>query len=243
MFSSLNDPQVEQWFQRLNSSLKFLPAEEQAKMEMEVRQHLEALAAANVELGTSPQEAAKLALTQFGSPTKFGRRIAHEWQRQQGWISEEATFALSIVCMYVVSAVGIRAACWLIPNLYHSLTGIDIGASISTPTYELLGVPIAMGLAIGRKYPNHALIATLYVVSFTSILPFFTAALALPVQNLAGALAGWGTVIGHAAGLLAGSFLLTCGAAYLASVTKRGWYKPTLADFKLTLPKRHQVSR
>ncbi len=243
MFSPLNDPQVEQWFQQLTSALKFLPAEEQAKMELEVRQHLEALAAANIEAGSSPQEAAKLALTQFGNPAKFGRRMTQEWQRQRGWVSEEGTFALYIVGMYAVSVVGIRAACWLIPNLYHSLTGIDISASTSTLTYELLGVPIAMGVAIGRKYPYHALTGTLYTVSFTSFLPFFTAALALPVQNLAGALAGWGTVIGYAAGLLAGSFLLTYGSAYLASVTRRGWYKPTLADFKLTPPKRWQISR
>jgi len=32
--------------------------------------------------------------------------------------------------------------------------------------------------------------------------------------------------------------------AYLASVTKRGWYRSSLADFKLTLPrKRIQISR
>lgn len=240
MFSPLNNPQVEQWFQRLNSALKSLPAEEQAKMELEVRQHLEALAIANAELGSSPQEAAELALTQFGNPVRFGHRMAQEWQRQQGWISEEGTFALYIVGMSVVSAVGIQAACWLTPNLYHSLTGMNISASISTPTYELLGVPIATGLAVGRKYPDHALTATPYMASFTSVLPFFTAALALPVQNLTG---GWGTVAGYAAGLLAGSFLLTCGAAYLASVTRRGWYRPALADFKLTPPKRRQISR
>ena len=32
--------------------------------------------------------------------------------------------------------------------------------------------------------------------------------------------------------------------AYLASVTRRGWYTPSLADFKLTLPRRRpQISR
>jgi len=32
--------------------------------------------------------------------------------------------------------------------------------------------------------------------------------------------------------------------AYLASVSKRGWYKPTLADFKLALPrKQRKLSR
>ena len=32
--------------------------------------------------------------------------------------------------------------------------------------------------------------------------------------------------------------------AYLVSATKRGWYRPTLADFKLTMPRRRpQISR
>ena len=57
MFSPLNDPQVEHWFQRLNAPLKRLPAEERTQIHQEVRQHLEALAAANEELGSSPEEA------------------------------------------------------------------------------------------------------------------------------------------------------------------------------------------
>ena len=80
MFSPLNDPQVEQWFQRLNAPLKRLPAEERTQIHQEVRQHLEALAAANKELGSSPEEAWEHALKQFGDPGKFGKRMAREWK-------------------------------------------------------------------------------------------------------------------------------------------------------------------
>ena len=52
MFSPLNDPQVEEWFQRLNAPLQRLPLAERVELHTEVRQHLDALVAANKELGS-----------------------------------------------------------------------------------------------------------------------------------------------------------------------------------------------
>lgn len=57
MLSSLNDPSLDQWFQQFNAPLKRLPVEERAQLHTEVRQHLEALVAANEELGSTPEEA------------------------------------------------------------------------------------------------------------------------------------------------------------------------------------------
>ena len=237
MFGSLENEAVNAWFRRLDAGWKYMPAEEQARQREEVQQHLEALMAANEELGSSPEEAMELALAQFGAPRKFGRRMAQEWQRRQGWASVEGAFILYGVGAFAVSAVVIQAICWAAATLYHVLTAVDISASIPTLACELVGVPIATGLALGWKYPAYALTGSLYTTLTMPILSFFTALFAAPIQNSDGAWAGWGSVAGYAAGILAGSLLLTCGAAYLASVTKRGWYRPTRDDFKLTMPK------
>ena len=83
MFSPLENESSEQWFQRLNAPLKRLPAEQRAELHAEVRQHLEALAAANEELGSTPEEAWEHALAQFGDPGNFGKRMAQEWHLGQ----------------------------------------------------------------------------------------------------------------------------------------------------------------
>ena len=86
MFSPLENEDLDNWFQGLNRPLKRLPADERRELHAEVRQHLEALAAANEELGSTPEEAWQFARDQFGDPGKFGRRMAWEWRRKQGLI-------------------------------------------------------------------------------------------------------------------------------------------------------------
>lgn len=78
MFSPHKQTETEDWFQRLNAPLKRLPAQERAELHTEVRQHLDALAAAHEELGSPPDEAWRLALAQFGDPTRIGRRLRRE---------------------------------------------------------------------------------------------------------------------------------------------------------------------
>lgn len=75
---SHNNEELDHWFQRLNAPLKHLPAQERVEIHAEVRQHLEALAAANEELGSPPEEAWQFAMAQFGNPTQIGRRLRRE---------------------------------------------------------------------------------------------------------------------------------------------------------------------
>ena len=89
MFNPLENEAAEAWFNRLNAPLKRLPAEERVALHQEVRQHLDALAAANEELGSSPEEAWKHALEQFGDPTRIGRRMAWEWRCSHSLFSSE----------------------------------------------------------------------------------------------------------------------------------------------------------
>jgi len=83
--------------------------------------------------------------------------------------------------------------------------------------------PLA-GVFIGRKYPMQAIRATFY----TSVL-----------CNL------WLGITYHHSPIFLVKVSVIIGfqvlVAYFASVTRRGWYKPALADFKLTLPRRRQA--
>ncbi len=91
MFNPSENEALDQWFQRLNAPLKRLPPQERAELHQEVRQHLESLVAANEELGSSPQEAWELAMTQFGDPARIGRRLA--WESGGGWPGNRAAWA------------------------------------------------------------------------------------------------------------------------------------------------------
>ena len=126
MFSPLNDPQVEQWFQRLNAPLKRLPAEERTQLHHEVRQHLEALAAANEELGSSPSEALELALQQFGDPSKFGKKMAQEWhQGKIGFRADAAAVMFGVGCqMTIMIAWMVLINVWQSGHHNHPLSGV-----------------------------------------------------------------------------------------------------------------------
>ena len=80
MFSQFDNEEVEAYFNRLNAQMKKMPTEDRAEMHQEVRQHLEALAAAHEELGATPREAAEAALRQFGEPRYIGKRMFVEWR-------------------------------------------------------------------------------------------------------------------------------------------------------------------
>ncbi len=236
MFSPLNDPQVEHWFQRLNAPLKRLPAGERAEVHQEVRQHLEALAEANEELGSSPSEALELALQQFGDPSKFGRHMAWEWKRKQGIVSLDMAAVLYGISRHAGLALGLMALCILKYVLDRG--GIEIaGGSALLPYGYLVGVPTLTGWAIGRKYPSQALRSTLHTAFVLPILPTLIGLTAAISQGMCYVLL---VSLVSCLAMFSAWLLLACVAAYLASVTKRGWYKPTLNGFKLTLPKRRR---
>ena len=83
MFSPFDSEEVEAYFNRLNAQLKRMPREDRAELHQELRQHLDALAAAHEELGATPEEAVDAALQQFGDPVKIGRRMLREWRHSR----------------------------------------------------------------------------------------------------------------------------------------------------------------
>lgn len=216
MFSPLDDPNITHWFERLDTAWKRMPAEEQTRQREEVQQHLEALVAAHEELGSSPEEAWSLALVQFGNPTKIGRKLHQEWR--QGRVGFRAEMAA------IFFGLEIQALMWFV-GIGLPMLGFPILADV---LFCLGTTQLILYVMIGRRYPRQAIKAALY----------------LDILHSTWLLGTYHTNISSASVL---SFFFVVGLhvmfAYFASVTRRGWYKPTLNDFKLTLPKRRQVSR
>ncbi len=242
MFSPLENEELDRWFQRLNAPLKRLPAAERQALHEEVRQHLDALAAANEELGSMPEDAWKHALTQFGEPDKFGKRMAWEWRRKHGFVGPQVGAILYGIAVCSASMAALAVVNWLVMAVPYWVMNIILNQNpFPILPCGLLGIPLVTGALVGLKYPREALKGALHAAC---ILPGVPAAavfwamlrpcLAMPERI------NWQifTEMDLAFPLW---LSLTCVAAYIASVTKRGWYKPTWKDFMLTLPKRRQA--
>jgi len=235
MFSPLNDPQVQQWFQRLNAPLQRLPFAERVELHTEVRQHLDALVAANKELGSPLDEAWELALTQFGDPTLIGRKMYQEWQQ-----SRAAHSGIAAIGFGVLLHLSWAAAMFLALQCY--------GPRLITWPNSLLSFAslLLVNVAIGWKYPYHALRGALYgdlFSAFVSFLYFLPAMLHPHTEHYGGVDMIVSVSASTALVQTSSSALRACVVAYLASITKRGWYRPSLADFKLTLSRGRRTTR
>ena len=244
MFSPLENEEQDGWFQRLNKPLKRLPAEERAELHAEVRQHLEALAAANEELGSTPKEAWEHALTQFGEPDKVGKRMAWEWRHGQGLIGPQLAAILCGVGVTAIALPMVMLINWLASTVtYLTMNIILVHELINGCTWVFGWAPSIVGAVVGRKHPHWALAGAFYNALTWPILPGLDLLSCGLQQSRPGP-----TIVLQCSqlyGFISVCWLLpTCGAAYVASVTKRGWYRPSLADFKIALPSRtKQVNR
>ena len=239
MSSPLNDPQVEQWFQRFNAPLKRLSAEERAELHDEVRQHLDALVAANEELGSSPQEAWEHALTQFGDPARIGKRLAWEWRRGKGWVSPDMAAVLYGLGITTAAFFGVTLAVyasWLAVYPSHWATFVNEHSEAVFGNAYLAVVPVLLGSAVGRRHPKQALTGAFYSAALLPVLPAMTLMEAVCIfgHERVGVTLGINLMLFVFGGIW---LLLSTGAAYLASARRhRHWYRPALTDFKLTLP-------
>ena len=104
MHSRFDDGQTEHFVAKLNKSLRWTPALVRTELHAELRQHLEALAAAHEELGSSPEDAYDLALRQFGDPAKIGRKLWWEWfWGTTPLVSPACQAALHVLMVYTFS--------------------------------------------------------------------------------------------------------------------------------------------
>lgn len=246
MFSPHDSPAVNDWFRRLETAWRRLPAEERASQREEIQQHLEGLVAANIALGQLPDDAWEAALKQFGDPTRIGRKMYQEWQ--QGRVGFRADmkailFSVGITWLWsiVIPLLSMARIFWL--NAHGLLP-------LSAANYHLLDLPrfvhqvvgyggtLVVSTIIGRRYPMQAikgafygallwgLVNCLQIVVFSYLNPKMILPQPLPTMLL------------HNAPFMLVVASLHAAIAFLASVTKRGWYRPTWADFTLTLPRK-----
>ena len=237
MLNSQNNEELDNWFQRLNAPLKHLPPGERQQLHEEVRQHLDALAKANEELGSTPEEAQRFAMVQFGDPAKIGRRMAWEWRCSHRLFSPEMMAVVYGIGIHAAAAAGLIVLCLLKDLLNYS--GINVHDTSGLLAYGYLtGMPLSAGWMVGRRYPREALMGAFHAPLIVLILPTLIGLAAAISQE---ACYQYLLIFASCTAVFSIWLLLICCAAYLASVTKRGWYRPTWKDFKLTLPKRKQT--
>lgn len=217
MFSPLENEELDHWFQRLNAPLKHLPAQERVQLHAEVRQHLEALVAANEELGSTPEEAWQFALTQFGDPTRIGRRLGREAMALPSdpnrWAMDPLTAAFTfafVQCagLLTASLVLMVLATWSLLLAEPSQMGTDLLSHGVGDVFGgmMLTAPIWSGWITGCRMNRMAVKGT-----FCGLIPW--------------AAMGWAiSIFSHdilLALALAGSFSGGCAAAWFAQRCKR----------------------
>jgi len=231
MSSPPNNTRVEEWFQQLEKAARYLPGDEREKLHQELRQHLESIVADNINAGQSAEEAWAVALGQLGNPGQIGRKVYLVWKQARGGFRAEIGAILFVLCLNF-ALVTFRSFCfglWTHAHGWQSISGI---------TYFLIsfGIAVVVGFASGTLFPVQALKSAFY--GTTLICTWAVIKLIPLVPYIPGGASEQGKVLISAAICIFIWIILAVIAAYLASVTKRGWYKPTLGDFKLTLPRR-----
>ena len=153
--------------------------------------------------------------------------------------SSEMTAVLYGIGIHAAAALGFVLLCLFRDLLNYS--GVSVPGTSGLLAYGYLtGVPLFAGWMIGRKYPREALIGAFHAPLVVLILPTLIGLAAAISQGMS---YQYLVILVTCIVAFSGWLLLTCGAAYLASVTKRGWYNPMWEDLKITLLKRWRIAK
>ena len=234
MSSPLNDSNVTDWFRRLDAAWRRMPADEQQRQREEVQQHLEGLVTAKVATGQSAEDAWNAALVQFGNPAQIGRKVYQEWRQSQGWLQSDVAVILFVagVQQLSLSVLGLLQLSQIILHQRETSFNPILSAVMHG------GLLIFAYAVIGRRYPFQAIKGAFYGYLLWSLgnsvsLGVFFSQLSHPYLSMT-----FQSVVIHNLLWMPLGMIEQITVMYLASVTKRGWYKPTLNDFKIILPSR-----
>lgn len=243
MFSPHDSHPAKEWFRRFDAASRHLPAEERTSQRQEIKQHLEGLVAAKVAQGQSNGAAWESALKQFGDPTQIGRKMYREWQQgQTGFRADMKAILFGIGLQALRRFVVQLLFFFWFNSLYAHGKGL-VGVSLVVQSTLAYGGSVFIYAAIGRKYPLQAIKGAFYTTVLWNLWAWILFVIAASDRHnaLVHPLPVW---LIHSVLLIPLWVVIHVAIAYLASVTKRGWYRPSLADFKLTLPRRRpQLSR
>ncbi len=237
MFSPLNDPQADEWFRRFDAASRRLPAEERASQRQEIQQHLEGLVAANKASGQPHDEAWQAALKQFGDPTQIGRKMYREWQQgRTGFRADIKAILFGVGLQVLRRFIVVLLFFFWFNSLYAHGKGL-VGIPFVVQSVLAYGGSVFIYAAVGRKYPLQAIKGAFYTDLLWNLCYWMLFVIAASNQHntFVHPLPVWFI---HSVLLIPVWMVSHVAIAYLASMTKRGWYRPSLADFTLTLPRR-----
>jgi uncharacterized membrane protein len=150
MFSQFDNDNVEVYLKRLNSQLKRMPAEERAEVHQELRQHMDALIAAHMELDATLCQATDAALEQLGNPKQIGRRLFREWQQTAFPGERQVLPAILTVLMIhfacILGSLLIDQENWMSPILNQLPAWL-------LPYTILVAPPLVAGIVAVRRFP------------------------------------------------------------------------------------------
>lgn len=154
---------LEQYIETVETRLRALPPEQRNNEVEEIRQHLESMVAAHVELGYGEQEAVELSLTQFGKAERVGKdlnRVHLRNERRLVPIQIVLVILLSQFVIYQLVPIEtsallalshwpdpvVRCAIVLFPSLTWLVSGWITGLLL--PRRAALGLSIAFGIGM-----------------------------------------------------------------------------------------------
>jgi hypothetical protein len=137
---------LESYVEELRQELRDLPVTARAEQLVEVRTHLDALKAANLELGLTDEEAEAAAVSQMGQTAKLGKEV-----RKASW-REHWDTAPGVAWVFG----------WLtwLPTLIVTRRTVN-GSFVAWPDAPLLIGPLLLsylllGMLLGRVFPKYA---------------------------------------------------------------------------------------
>src|SRR5437660_1049460 len=117
---------LEGYLDRLCAPLEAAESGEDAPaIRMEMRSHIEALAATHQELGSRPMEAMREALRQFGAPAQIGRQIRREREGVEQRMRRLTWGTFATLLGFAFGAIGGRAVALAFGWLFGDKLGAD----------------------------------------------------------------------------------------------------------------------
>lgn len=154
----------------LAAQLHALPPNVQAEQREEVRQHLQAMAAACRELGSGAEAAEREAREQFGDPVQVGKSIVRKYW-PPGVLPGSFALAFGTALVWLTVLYGtITGGFFLLDNWYIS-TGADTSALHNSPVTAFIGMslffvilPLFAGWLTALASPKYVATAVLAAV-------------------------------------------------------------------------------